>query len=533
VKMSRLPVTALILLLLSGAIYSIEKKKYDAAILPFANGVSVTEVFLSTLIQEKVYDELQNTPHLILLSLDESASLVPEKGKRIRYYRQKDYLKKIAVNKNVDLLITGRFILFQKYLTIETYVYNRSDDTLTKGSTFSALADGSLVDTVERYAGIKYQWMKSSLLTSDYSEHGREGFFLSEIYDSLKKSPGGALFTSRWVFLLVITIVTYILSLFIGVMFRVILLRIMRRKSDEIDIRLLSIIQKSVKWLIFTIGVKGGISFLPVKNSIKVLAGNIASSIIIIIVSFLIIKIIRILIHQWGSSLTGKIDSRIYDDLVPLFGRFSGIIIGTVGLLMVLALFEIDIAPLLASLGIAGFAIGFAVKDILSNVIGGVVLILDNAFAVGDLVTVDGTTGIIDEVGLRNTRLKTFDNEVIIIPNGELMNKQYKNSVLPDPALRLVLPFSVGYGSDIGKVKQIAMDVMEELQGISEEPAPLVTFSAMGESSLQFELKFWVPHYIDGYGKRLEALEKLYHLLEKNNIEIPFPTQTIRLHNSP
>ena len=141
-----------------------------------------------------------------------------------------------------------------------------------------------------------------------------------------------------------------------------------------------------------------------------------------------------------------------------------------------------------------GFAIGFAVKDTLSNIIGGIILTLDNSFAVGDKVNIDGDVGVVKEVGLRNTQLLTYDNEVIIIPNGELMNKKFKNFALPNPEIRVAVDFGVAYGSDVELVEKTALEAVRGVGDAKEEPAPEVIFLSMGDFSLNFQARFWIPH---------------------------------------
>ena len=238
--------------------------------------------------------------------------------------------------------------------------------------------------------------------------------------------------------------------------------------------------------------------------------------------------IINLLIEFWGKEFAKKTKSDLDDELLPIAYKFVKVIIYIIGFILVLHEWEINVAPLLASLGIVGIAIGFAVKDYLSNIIGGIALILDKNFKVGDMIVAEGETGTIQEIGLRTTRIKTFDDEIITIPNGILSNTKIQNFMQPDLKVRVAVPFSVAYGIKHEKIKELALKVLMNIEHL-KEPEPSVSFIEMGNFSLNFKLYFWVDHP----NKRSTAKEKanclLYDTLNKAKIEIPYPTQVIKL----
>ena len=107
------------------------------------------------------------------------------------------------------------------------------------------------------------------------------------------------------------------------------------------------------------------------------------------------------------------------------------------------------------------------------------------------------------------------------------MNKKFKNFVLPDPIIRVVINFGVAYGTDIDKVEEVVLSAIRKIENISEDPAPTIEFIEMGDFALSMKAKFWVPDYVDQYNKWLEATKLVYNALNENKINIPFPTQTI------
>ena len=234
------------------------------------------------------------------------------------------------------------------------------------------------------------------------------------------------------------------------------------------------------------------------------------------------------LISIWGEKIANKTHSNVDDQLLPLFLGIlkSGILV--FGVIIALSTMGINMAPLVASLGALSFALGFAVKDSLSNFIAGIFLVLENAFQVDDKIDVAGIgVGFIHEVGLRTTKLRTFDNEIIVIPNNTLMNKHFKNFRLPDLKIRIVVEFGVAYGSDVVKVREVVSQEIEAIEGRLEDMDYVVEFRTMADFALLFAAKFYVNNYADQNTKKLEATDKIYHRLMKENIEIPYPTYSI------
>ena len=199
-----------------------------------------------------------------------------------------------------------------------------------------------------------------------------------------------------------------------------------------------------------------------------------------------------------------------------------------VGLLFVLPVWGIQIGPLLASLGIAGIAVAFALQSTLSNIFGGAAIILDKSVRVGDKIKVDGDTmGTVVEVGLRSTKIKTFDNELVTIPNGKLADAKILNYIQPDPSIRMTFQFGFAYGSDIEHSRKTALQALGKVPKIQKNPAPRVWLTEMGDFALLFNAVFWVSDFDDRAEAKSKALEDIYNALNREKITIPFPTRTL------
>jgi MscS family membrane protein len=234
------------------------------------------------------------------------------------------------------------------------------------------------------------------------------------------------------------------------------------------------------------------------------------------------------IIDVWGKHWAKKSQSSV-DTILPLIHQFSKIIILLIGIFIILSeVWGKDLTGFFAGLGVAGIIIGLALKDSFSNIFSGISIILDKNYKVGDRIKVEsGDTGIVYDISLRSTRIKNWDNEMIIIPNGKMANSKIHNYVQPDVKARSVIEFGVAYGSDINKVKDVVLNTVKKIENVLEEPAPSVIFSKANDFSLDFNARFWV----DDVSKRFTASEQarcmIHESLLKAGIKIPFPTRTI------
>ena len=190
----------------------------------------------------------------------------------------------------------------------------------------------------------------------------------------------------------------------------------------------------------------------------------------------------------------------------------------------------VQIGPLLTSLGIAGVAIAFALQNTLGNIFGGISLIADKSIKVGDVIKLENNTmGTVMDVGLRSTKLKTADNELVTVPNGKLADSQILNFLHPDPSIRTIIDFGVEYGSDTNHVRKVVLDELKKVPTVLRDPEPKVVMGEMGEFALKFKALFWVSNFDQREDTRVLAAENIYKALEKNKIGIPFPTRTVYL----
>lgn len=333
-------------------------------------------------------------------------------------------------------------------------------------------------------------------------------------------------FQNKWLQAGAILVGFVVLAFVLFLIIEKVVLRLTVKTKTKVDDLIFTKIKMPVFWLLIVLGLR--ISSQIVFDSAIVF--RVLESISIIIFVLILAKVINVLIDGWGRVFAKKTKSRLDESLLPLFRKVVNIIFVLVGILWILNIWNINITPYLAGLGIGGLVLGLALQDSLKNIFGGVSLILDQSFAVGDKIQIEsGEVGEIVDVGLRSTKIKNYDNQIITIPNGQMANAKIINYVQPNDRIRVVVKFGVEYGTKVEKVKKVVDGVLKKMKDISDDPYMDTVFTEMGDFALLFEARFWVDDYREAYNKKLEATEKIYAALNKAKIGIAFPTQTIHL----
>jgi small-conductance mechanosensitive channel len=189
----------------------------------------------------------------------------------------------------------------------------------------------------------------------------------------------------------------------------------------------------------------------------------------------------------------------------------------------------IPVDKLTIILGAFSVGIGFGLQNIFSNMVSGLILLFERPIQIGDTVQVGQLTGNVKSIDLRSSNIQTFDGAEVIVPNGQLISNEVINWTLSDKKRRLEVPIGVAYESHPPLVHQLLMQILQEHPEILKDPEPLVFFSGLGESSLDFVLLFWIGDYNFGRRIKSEILFTIFDVLKKNNIEIPFPQRDIHV----
>jgi small-conductance mechanosensitive channel len=176
----------------------------------------------------------------------------------------------------------------------------------------------------------------------------------------------------------------------------------------------------------------------------------------------------------------------------------------------------------------ATLAIGFAMQDVIKNFVAGVFIFTDKPFRIGDWIEWDGNSGVVEDISLRVSRVRTFDNELMTVPNSQLTDGVIKNPVAKDK-LRLKFLFGIGYDDDIDKATEIIIEEAEERDDILDDPEPSVRLTELGDSSVGLQSRIWIanPSRADFVKTRAEYVSTVKQRFDEENINIPYPNRTI------
>ena len=200
------------------------------------------------------------------------------------------------------------------------------------------------------------------------------------------------------------------------------------------------------------------------------------------------------------------------------------------GILIALSQVGISLGPLLAGLGIAGFIIGFAMQDALSNFASGMLILFYRPFDVGDTVEAGGVRGKVRSMSLVNTTIMTFDNQSLVIPNNLIWSTVIKN-VTAQRTRRVDLTFGISYGDDIEKAERIFLDIVAEHEKVLDSPEPMIHLHELGDSSVNFIVRPWVK--TDDYWDVYWDITRTVKLrLDEEGISIPFPQRDVHVYET-
>ncbi|MCK5126354.1 MAG: mechanosensitive ion channel [candidate division Zixibacteria bacterium] len=189
---------------------------------------------------------------------------------------------------------------------------------------------------------------------------------------------------------------------------------------------------------------------------------------------------------------------------------------------------EVDTTSFIAILGAAGLAVGFALQGSLSNFASGVMIIFFRPFQAGDFVEAGGTAGVVEEISIFNTIMKTPDNKKVIVPNSAITGGNIINYSAKETR-RVDMVFGIGYDDDIKLAKETLVQILAADERILKDPAPQVAVSELADSSVNFVARPWVKT-ADYWGVFFDTTEKVKLIFDEKGISIPYPQQDVHMH---
>lgn len=329
----------------------------------------------------------------------------------------------------------------------------------------------------------------------------------------------------------------------LNLIWRAALLPLTRRTKTTLD---LLIVQYS-RWPVLLLAASAGGNFVyravveSLEESVKaewaptlwnrLIAGGLYC--IAVLSAFLLAYALVMAICDWYlREVAAKTKTRLDDQMVNLFRRVSKVAVLFLALTVILGHFNVKITALLGAAGVASLAVALAAQETFANMISGFTILVDRPFRIGDRIELpDGTVGDIFEVGLRSTKILTFDNTLVILPNKEISAARITNHSYPDPKFKIRRNYTVAYGSDVAKIKRILVEIAAAHPKVLKDPAPDAYFTDFGDSALVIKLICCVADYKDAFVTTDQLNMEVNRRFAEEGVEIPFPQRDIHIRS--
>ncbi|MCR9907022.1 mechanosensitive ion channel family protein [Vibrio campbellii] len=245
---------------------------------------------------------------------------------------------------------------------------------------------------------------------------------------------------------------------------------------------------------------------------------------LILLIARALAKLTRKVVSKTVASKNLKMSHLMQDFFISMSGKAVWII----GIMVGLSQIGLNLAPILTGFGIAGVIIGFALQDTLSNFAAGMMLLIYRPFDVGDFVYAGGVDGKVSHMSLVNTTIRTFDNQIIIVPNSKIWGDVIKN-VTHERIRRVDMVFGIGYADDLLKAEEVLNDILTSHPSVLRSPEPNIKVHTLNTSSVDFIVRPWVKtdDYWDVYW---DVTKEVKLRFDREGISIPFPQQDVHLH---
>lgn len=244
-------------------------------------------------------------------------------------------------------------------------------------------------------------------------------------------------------------------------------------------------------------------------------------ALVVLILGMWVIKIIQ-------KALRKNFDKKEMEpSLRGFLNSMIGMLLKTMLWISVIGMMGVEMTSFIAILGAAGLAVGLALSGTLQNFAGGAMILIFKPFKSGDFIEAQGHTGVVYEIQIFNTILKTPDNKTIIIPNGGLSTSSMVN-YSTEPRRRVDLVFGIGYGDNVDKAKKVLFGLIDNDSRILKDPKPFIAVSELADSSVNLVVRVWAET-ANYWGIYFDLTENVYKTFEKEGLNIPYPQIDVHL----
>ena len=331
----------------------------------------------------------------------------------------------------------------------------------------------------------------------------------------------------NWAIAVGILILSFVVVKMLYWIFSNVIRRLTSKTKTNLDDVLIDKLEKPLTYLVLILGYWISIHYLVFKEEVELVLENAAYFLLVIDFTAILSRIVDALITEIIMPISEKSDSSFDNQLIPVIQKGVRSIIWILGIIIGLDNIGFDITAMIAGLGIGGLALALAAQDSVKNIFAGIMIFLDKPFRIKDRIQVDGFDGIVEEVGLRSTRLRTLEGRIVTIPNSRFTDNSVTN-VTSQPTLKVKLNLGLTYDTDevqMQKAIDILEDIVKNQEAITDDYA--AGFNGFGDFSLNILFIYYVKpdsHWLD---TQTLVNKEVLRRFNKEGLEFAFPTQTI------
>ena len=298
-------------------------------------------------------------------------------------------------------------------------------------------------------------------------------------------------------------------------------------------------LSRTVAWVAWSLAALNILGFLDdtvvILDSLAVNFGELRITALTVIKGMLALAVLL-----WFATLLSRLLERRISrlpNLTPtvqvLFSKLLKIVLITIAIVAALRTVGIDLTAFAVFSGAIGVGIGFGLQKVVSNLISGVILLLDKSVKPGDVIEVGETYGWIKTLGARYASVITRDGTEYLIPNEDIITQQVINWSYSDDRVRLKIPIGVSYGTDVRKAIALCLEAASEVERVLGDPKPVCLLRGFGDSSVELELRIWINDPNNGVSNvKSQVLLLIWDRFHDNGVEIPFPQRDLHIRSS-
>jgi MscS family membrane protein len=331
----------------------------------------------------------------------------------------------------------------------------------------------------------------------------------------------------QWLISFAIIIAAAIIGKALYWFFSTIVRQLTKKTKTRLDDIIVDMIEEPIVLATTLFGIWFGLGRLTFTDSQQEWIDYGMQGLIILSVTWLAARLLDSLISEYLVPLAEKSETDLDDQLLPIFRRGAKATIWVIGIIVALNNAGVEIAPLIAGLGIGGLALAMAAKDTVSNVFGGFTIFTDRPFTIKDRIKFSGFDGNVEEIGLRSTRVRTLDGTVVTVPNSKFADSPVEN-VSAEPSRKIVLKLGLTYDTTPEKMR-LALTTLQEIAAANEgvEEDVKTGFTDWGDFAMGILFIYYIKSGADIVGTQSEMNLAILDQFNAHGLEFAFPTQTV------